>query len=247
MRAGGAAAGVDRPAIAPAEGTPLRWAAGAAVGGLLLAGGATAVHPPLAALAPWRQGLSAIAGDPAWAAEHLALALGLILTLPGAALFHRVLRRRGGAHLSPLAGAALLLALPLWLVALSWELAVTPPLARLVAGGAAGGATLPEAVFRGAWAFPLLVGYGATALMWGAVTLWGVDVLRSRAFPRWWGAWGVTGGLAGLGGLPVGALVATPWAVGVLAATSGAAAAWLFLAARWMWEEGSRQGSPGAP
>ncbi|BAS26524.1 hypothetical protein [Limnochorda pilosa] len=216
---------------------PLRIAGAMTLAGLLLSAGATLSHPPLGAVAGWDQGYRAIAADRTWVADHLVLAAGLLLLLPGGAAFHGLLLHRGAARLSALAALALLLALPLWLITLAWEITVAPEVSRAVSSASLAAPSLPEAVARGLWAYPMLVGYAAGFLMWAAVALWGMDLLRHPGTPRWWGLWGVLGGILGLAGLPLGALVHARWALWTMAATSAVAGSWFALAGYLLWAE----------
>lgn len=184
--------------------------------------------------------LAEIGSRPYWGLSHWTIAAGLVQWLIGLTALHGFLRARKAAVFSPFAAAAVIAALPLWLVVMAIEASAGP----VLAGEDVAGAATVSLVARSLLPFALLLGYVAAFLQWAAVGLWGVDLLLAGVWPRWFGWWGALAGTAGALLLPVAAAIGSArLAVPLLVATSGLAAAWTLLAAYYLWK---REG-PGVP
>lgn len=227
----GAAGVVEAPA---GRALSYRVGAGLMVVGLAIFGTALVFHPLLADPRAVEHGLGEVARTPAWEAIHWAGATGLFLWLLGLTGMHAFFRDRGAATFSPYAVAAVVAALPLWLLVMVLEAGAMPHLARAYVGADGPDRAAVLLVARPLYAFGNLLGYVAAFLHWTAVNLWGMDVTRSGALPRWFGWWGWLAGAAAALALPL----AVAWprgAVLVLVATSGPAALWTLAAAWFLW------------
>lgn len=203
--------------------------------GLALIAAALIPHPPTTDPNDAAGALREITATRPWALIHWLGAAGFLSWLIGPLALHLLLRRRGGAALSPYAAAIWLMALPLWLMVMVLEAGSMPGLARAFA--AAVGEEERARVLLAARplvAFGILVGYVGAFLQWKAVALWGVDILWAGIMPRWFGWWGVVGGaVAALALIP--AVLLPKGALVILLATSGPAGLWTLVLAYFLW------------
>lgn len=205
------------------------------VAGLVLIVSALIPHPPTTDPYDAAGALREITATRPWVLIHWLGAAGFIPWLIGPRALDLLLRERGGAAFSPYAAAIWLAALPLWLTVMVLEAGGMPMLARAYAA-AAGEAERAGIllVARPPVAFGILLGYLAAFLQWKALALWGVDIVRSGALPRWFGWWGVVGGgAAALALIP--AVLFPQAALAILIATSGPAGLWTLALAYFLW------------
>lgn len=186
--------------------------------------------------------LAEIRSRPHWALIHWGFAAGMIQWLIGLLAFDGFLRVRRAAVFSPFAAAAVVAALPVWLVVMTLEASAGP----ILAGGNGAGADAVFLLARSLLPFAHLLGYVAAFLPWAAVGLWGVDLLLAGLWPRWFGWWGVLAGAIGAAALPVAAVIGSArFAVPLLALTSGPAVVWTLVLAYYLWEKAEGPGAPG--
>lgn len=169
-------------------------------GSATLAGGIlfaviTLFHPPLTNPRAGAVGLVKIAESSTWILEHSLLVVALTLWLVGLAGGEAWFRQQRAVALN--AARLFIAALAMWLLVLAVELAVLPPIAQAVVIDTDSALQIVgEAIF----AFGLMAGYFAMALVWLGVAFLGWSMLQEKG-DNWFSLWGVIGGLAGMTGI----------------------------------------------
>lgn len=171
-----------------------RWGGCMIIGGTLLFGLISVLHPPTFDPFATSNAMSEIIASPHWSLIHWGLAIAITLLGLGLMALHVWLERLQPTAFSWFAKGATLIGTTLWLLIFVFEATSGAALARAYFHPSTTPAVTQLIV--AIWATTLAAGYAAAMLLGFAALLWSIDLLRTRRFPAGFVWLGIISGAA---------------------------------------------------